>query len=209
MRFWLKYPVLLLFCFYLLSQLIGCTDSTPRLSKLPDDATILAFGDSLTFGSGASADQSYPVILQNLTGLKVVNAGKPGEVSKEGLKRLPDVLAETNPQLLILCHGGNDLLRKFDNNHTKQNLQQMVRLAQQQGISVILLAVPKPKLLLMKAAEFYPQIAKQFNIPVETDIIPAVVSDSSLKSDAIHPNAKGYEMVAQAVHKLLKRSGAL
>ena len=85
----------------------------------------------------------------------------------------------------------------------------MVRLAQQQGIAVVLLGVPKPKLLLMNSAPFYREIAEELKIPLETDIIPTVVSDNSLKSDAIHPNAQGYQLIGEAVYKLLQKTGAL
>lgn len=193
----------------LLSFAYACSDNTPKLPKLGNDATILAFGDSLTYGSGAAKDKSYPAFLQRLTGRKVVNAGNPGEVSRDGVNRLSELLEQIQPDLLVLCHGGNDLLRQYNLSETKSNVQQMVRLAQQQGISVVLLGVPKPKLFLMQSAPFYQEIADELKIPLETDIIPKVVSDSSLKSDAIHPNARGYQLIGEAVHKLLQKTGAL
>jgi len=205
----MKRSVNYLFFISLITLVFACSDSTPRLPKLADDATILAFGDSLTYGSGAPKDKSYPAILQKLTGRQVINAGNPGEVSRDGLTRLSELLEQTQPDLLVLCHGGNDLLRQFDLNETKSNVQQMVRLAQQQGIAVVLLGVPKPKLLLMRSAPFYQEIAEELKVPLETNIIPTVVSDNSLKSDAIHPNAQGYRLIGEAVHKLLQKAGAL
>jgi lysophospholipase L1-like esterase len=193
----------------LLMLVFACSDNSPRIPQLADTATILAFGDSLTYGSGASKDKSYPAVLEQLTGRHVINAGNPGEVSRDGLNRLRELLEQTQPDLLVLCHGGNDLLRQHDLNETKSNVQQMVRLAQQQGIAVILLGVPKPKLFLMRSAPFYQEIAEELKIPIETDIIPKVVSDTDLKSDAIHPNAQGYRLIGEAVHKLLQKTGAL
>ncbi|MEJ2415039.1 MAG: GDSL-type esterase/lipase family protein, partial [Sulfurimonas sp.] len=84
----------------------------PKKQPLSKDTTILAFGDSLTAGYGASKGQDYPAHLQRLSGIKVINAGISGEVSADGLKRLPELLQEYKPQLVILCHGGNDILRK-------------------------------------------------------------------------------------------------
>jgi len=205
----MRHSIRLVILITLLAFTYACTDSTPKLPRLANDATILAFGDSLTYGSGAPKDKSYPAFLQRLSKRQVINAGNPGEVSRDGLTRLRELLEQTQPDLLVLCHGGNDLLRQFDLSETKSNVQQMVSLAQQKGISVILLGVPKPKLLLMRSASFYQEIADELKIPLETEIIAKVVSDNSLKSDAIHPNAQGYQLIGEAVHKLLQKTGAL
>ena len=88
--------------------LAGCSDDLVSLRPLASDTTIVAFGDSLTFGTGAKRDQSYPAVLSELIQRRVVTSGVPGELSKDGLKRLPGVLEEHQPGLVILCHGGND-----------------------------------------------------------------------------------------------------
>ena len=133
-----------------LSLISACSDNTPRLPKLADDAVILAFGDSLTYGTGAPRNKSYPALLQQLSGRQVINAGNPGEVSGDGLKRLGELLEHTHPDLLLLCHGGNDMLRQQDLTETKTNVQQMATMAREKGIAVLLLGVPKPKLFFMQ-----------------------------------------------------------
>jgi len=82
--------------------LVSCSEQQPLLTPLADDAVILAFGDSLTYGSGVnSKTQSYPAMLAKLTGLQVINGGIPGEVTQLGLSRLADVLQEIDPNLVF------------------------------------------------------------------------------------------------------------
>ncbi len=194
---------LLLFCLLL----VGC-DSAGRLPLLRPDAVILAFGDSLTRGSGASAGQSYPAQLQQLIRRKVINAGVPGELSAEGARRLPGLLDKHQPDLLLLCHGGNDLLRKLDRQQLRDNLRRMVEAADQRDIQVILIAVPQLGLLPADAA-LYQQLAAELQLPLVTDILAELLADPQYKSDSIHPNAAGYRKFAEAVADQLKTTGAL
>ncbi len=187
----------------------ACGDTEKVFTPLAKDAVILAFGDSLTYGTGTNKNSSYPAILEKLTQHKVINKGVPGEISRAGLKRLPKLLDKYKPSLLILIHGGNDILRKIPSEQTTENLRKMIALAKQRNISVVMLGVPSFGLLLLKSAEFYQQIATEEAIPIDLDILPDLLSSSALKSDQVHPNAKGYEMMAEAIYKLLQDNGAL
>lgn len=189
-------------------MLVACGEPPPQLSPLPRDAVILAFGDSLTRGTGADNGTSYPAVLATLTGHTVINAGIPGELSAAGLKRLPGVLQGTNPQLLILCHGGNDMLRKRSPEQLAANLREMIALARQRGVEVMLIGVPRPGLLL-GTADVYHDVATSMRVPIEADVLADILGDAGLKSDPIHPNAAGYRVMAEAVHALLRASAAL
>lgn len=79
---------------------------------LPPGTKVLAFGDSITHGYGVGKNDNYPSQLSKLLNASVINSGVSGEISKEGLRRLPGVLEKYKPNILILCHGGNDILRK-------------------------------------------------------------------------------------------------
>jgi acyl-CoA thioesterase I len=190
------------------TALAGCGPSYPKLPKLDANAVVLAFGDSLTFGTGASPSEAYPAALERLIGRKVVAAGVPGEVSAEGLERLPRLIEEARPALLILCHGGNDFLRKLGEDTAAANVRAMARLAQQQGIAVVLVATPKPGFGVSKV-KFYEEIGKELAIPVETEVLADVLTSNKLKSDLVHPNAEGYKRIAEAVAKVLKKAGAV
>jgi lysophospholipase L1-like esterase len=189
-------------------MLAGCGPSVPPLSKLDNGATVLAFGDSLTHGTGATPEDAYPAQLGRLIGRRVVAAGVPGEVSEEGLRRLPAVLDDVRPQLLIVCHGGNDFLRRLDEHTVARNVREMVALAKQRGIAVMLVATPKPGFGAAKVA-FYEQIGRELGIPVEHDVVADVLTTNKLKSDLVHPNAEGYRHIAEAVAKVLRKAGAI
>ncbi|MFW5426411.1 MAG: GDSL-type esterase/lipase family protein [Methylophagaceae bacterium] len=193
---------------FLIVQFAACSDEHAQLTPLNNDAIILAFGDSLTYGTGVnSATQSYPAVLAELTGLTVINKGIPGEISKLGLERLVDVLQEVNPDLVILCHGGNDLIRKLGKEQLKINLDKMITVIQNSGAEVVLVGVPNFSLML-NVPELYSDLATQYNIPIELNILPKIERNPKLKSDQIHPNVQGYKLMAEKINLLLEDAGA-
>ncbi len=188
--------------------LVSCAKGGAKLAPLPADAVVLAFGDSLTYGTGASPEESYPAVLGRVIGRTVINAGIPGEVTAGGVTRLPETLDRYRPALLLLCLGGNDLLRNLDEKQTADNIRAMVGLARDKGADVVLIGVPKFG-LSSKPPSFYRQIAREFNVPYEGDILKRILTKNSLKADYIHPNAQGYKLLAEGVAALMKKSGAL
>lgn len=185
----------------------GCGEKA-KLAPLRADAVVLAFGDSLTYGTGAKEEESYPAQLAQLIGRHVVGAGVPGEVSGDGLARLPSALDEHQPKLLVLCHGGNDFLRRQSKKQAADNVRAMIRLARERGIGVVLMGTPEPG-FTVTPPEFYGEIASEFGIPYEGEVIGKILKDSGLKSDAIHPNAAGYRLMAERLAELLRKAGAV
>jgi lysophospholipase L1-like esterase len=185
----------------------GCGEH-PRLAPLPSDAVVLAVGDSLTHGTGAAEEESYPAQLERLIGRRVVQAGLPGEVTSQALKRLPQLLDEHSPRLVLLCTGGNDFLRRLGRAQAEANVRAMVALLRSRGIEVLLIGTPEPG-IAVAAPAFFGAIAEEFRLPYEADVIAEVLSDARLKSDPIHPNALGYRLIAERVAERLKQSGAI
>lgn len=186
----------------------GCGGRTPTLAKLGVNDVVLAFGDSLTYGTGAKPEESYPAILGDLIGRNVVRAGVPGEQTAGGLQRLPGVLDEHRPRLVIVCLGGNDMLRKQSQQNLESNLRQILQLIKSRGMDAVLVGVPAPG-LITSAPEFYEKLAKEFAIPYEGKIVTSVLYQPELKSDPIHPNAGGYRKMAEAIAALLRKAGAV
>ena len=187
--------------------LAACTDA-PQLAPIPADGVILSFGDSLTFGTGATRGQSYPDQLAKLTGRRVINAGVPGELSAAGAARLPGLLDQHRPDLLVLCHGGNDILRGYAGAKIQRNLLRMIQTARERDVAVVLIGVPE-RTLLLHAAPLYEEVARHSQVPLENQIMVDVLGERDWKSDRIHPNAQGYRRIAEAIHRLLQDRGAL
>jgi len=185
--------------------LVGCSSS--KLDPLESGDVIVAFGDSLTFGVGAHSENSYPSVLAGLSGFEVVNAGISGETTGEGLKRLPQVLDEYSPRLLILLEGGNDILRNKSYDQIERNLDSMISEAKSRGVQVVLIGVPEKK-LFSSSAPFYKKLAEKHELVFESKLVGGLMRSPSKKSDTVHFNKAGYAHMAEAINDLLLENGA-
>ncbi len=181
---------------------ISTKEST--IQPLNPQDSILAFGDSLTYGYNANPNESYPVILSHLSGHKVINAGNPAETSHDGLRRLPKLLEDDSIKLMILFFGGNDIMQGLSIQSLKSNLKTMIHMAKEKGIEVLLISVPNLSLFGFSPLALYEEIAEEENIPLLLGMLADIISKPSLKSDQIHPNAKGYKIMAEKIYEKLK-----
>jgi len=191
-------------CLCLLALCVGCS-SRPTIGRLSSASTVVAFGDSLTFGTGADKADNYPALLSGMIGCPVINAGRPGEETAEGLSRLPGVLKKHEPDLVILCHAGNDMLNGQLQQHIARNLNAMIALIRSAHSDVILISVPKPG-LAARPPMFYSEIADEHRIPFAPDTLSTIMSTPALKSDYVHLNAAGYLALAQSIAALIRVS---
>jgi len=185
-----------------------------RFTALSPGSTVLTFGDSITFGVGAGRSSSYPAQLAASTRWKVINAGISGDTAREARSRLAPLLAEHQPDLVIVELGGNDFLRQQRPVQVKSFLQTIVREAKSSGAIVLLVAVPRLSMLrasvgALKDADLYEQLASQEQVILVPDLLSNILSDASLRSDAIHPNAQGYAELTQGIMSVLIREGIL
>ena len=176
----------------------------PIKKAAPGD-TILAFGDSITYGYGVNPDESYPSVLSQLSGHPVVNAGISGETSAQGLHRLPAALRENNAKIMILCFGGNDIIQGKSRKSLRENLVAMIKMAKNNEIQVLLVAVPDITLVGLSTPSLYGEISEEEEIPLLDSLLENVLGNDLLKSDHIHPNARGYRQIAEAIYQAMKK----
>ncbi len=182
----------------LLTSFFAACERAPQ--ALSEGAVILAFGDGLTYGTGAAAGEGFPEVLERLVGRRVVNAGVEGETTTVGLQRLPAVLSEVKPKLVILCHGGEDMTQELEASQLIANLRAMVELIGASGAEVLLVAVPPPA-AYFKPAPFYVQISRDLKTSIEVSALSNILSKKELRSEGNHPNAQGYAALAKALAK--------
>ncbi len=162
---------------------------------------IIAFGDSLTYGYGAQSGESYPAVLGEIIGREVVNLGVNGDTAQDGLERISQ-LDDYNPRIVLIEFGANDYMRKRPFDQTKQALNEIVDYVQQKGAIAVIVDTGGPG--MGKYTDFMKDLAKEKKAVFVPGIMAGIFTDRSLKSDMIHPNAKGYDIIAQRIYKRIK-----
>ncbi|HYC58746.1 MAG TPA: GDSL-type esterase/lipase family protein [Thermoanaerobaculia bacterium] len=174
------------------------------------NSAIISFGDSLTAGYGAGAGEDYPSLVAEHLGVPIENAGVSGDTTSSALARIDTVLAN-NPRMVIIGLGGNDYLRGEAIATTEANLRTIVKKTQEAGAMVVLLGFSFPS-LNANYASMYERVADDESCLLIDGVMKGILTDRTLKSDEIHPNARGYalmaERIAEPVEKLLREANS-
>ena len=192
--------------------LVAACGSKAKEAPLPPGSRVVALGDSLTAGAGVAPEQAWPDLLADRTGWVVINGGVSGDTSGGALRRLPALLEEHKPVLVLVALGGNDMLRHVPQAETSANLGRILDLIKVQGAKPVLLATPKPSVAgvvfqNLSAADFYRQVADEQQVPMIENAIADVLSDPQMKGDPLHPNAAGHAQLSQNIFDALKSIG--
>ncbi|MCM8796279.1 MAG: GDSL-type esterase/lipase family protein [Candidatus Omnitrophica bacterium] len=164
---------------------------------------IICFGDSITFGYGVERGEDYPSLLANLLGEEVINAGVDGDTTADALTRIESAVLEKNPRLVIVEFGGNDFLKKIPMEETVSNMKKIITLIQDRGAMAAIADTSAGIFLKSYRAEFS-KIAKKSGVIFIPSILEGILTNPSLKSDFLHPNDKGYKMIARKVYLAVK-----
>jgi acyl-CoA thioesterase I len=192
-------PVVLLLQLGFLFLLISCTSSEPP--SLSGD-NIICFGDSLTFGTGAVPDQSYPARLSEMIARPVINAGIPGDTTARALLRLERDVLSQSPRIVLITLGGNDLKNGVDKQTAFKNLREIVEKIQARNALVVIGGL---KVLFWDRgyADNYEKLADETGAVLVPDILGGIMGHQELMSDRIHPNGAGYEIMAKKFYQAI------
>ena len=198
---------------FALCVLAACTPEQ-RYEPIPAGSTVLAFGDSITFGTGAAPGEDFPRHLADRSGWRVINAGVPGDMARDAGARLGALLEEHQPDVVLVELGGNDFLRQRPESTVKEDLRAIVRTVEGSGALPVLVAVPRFSVLraqigALTDSDIYAELAEEELIPLIPGVLSDVLSDEALRADPIHPNSQGYQVVASGIASRLSIIGLL
>ena len=198
MHKFLLYPIYaILLAYILVAACRGPQAVTPK------GENIICFGDSLTFGTGAPRNKSYPAQLAEMIGQPVINSGVPGDTTGRALQRLArDVLSES-PRIVLITLGGNDLKKGVDKKTAFKNLKEIVEAIQAKEALVVIGGL-KLKFWDRGYEEEYEKLAEETGVLLVPDILGELMGNEKLMHDTIHPNATGYKIIAQKFYKSIK-----
>lgn len=197
----------------LLSLIVmACGDKPQKYDRLSSGETVLAFGDSVTFGYGVAPQDSYPTVLANLSRWNVINAGINGERTDQAKSRIDGILAEHNPKLVIIELGGNDFLQRRNANAVKEDLRAIIQSVKAHGSIPVLVAVPSLSAMAALTgkpsdADLYKELVKEEKINLIPNVFSDILGQGHLKHDEIHPNQAGYKMLAEGIYQALSKMG--
>ncbi|MDX2176057.1 MAG: GDSL-type esterase/lipase family protein [Candidatus Sumerlaeia bacterium] len=192
---------LLLAAFYFLAG--GSINDWPITNDPPRGGTrVIALGDSLTRMPKELGLKTYPDFLAEMIGKEIENAGVPGNTTEDALRRVERDVLQRDPRVVLVLLGGNDYLRRQPIESIVDNLRRIIRLAQDRGALVVLVALEGPALLGATGQDEFRALAQETGAVLVPDILDGILSDPSLRFDAIHPNEKGARIMAERINEV-------
>jgi lysophospholipase L1-like esterase len=175
----------------------------PRAARPTTGQSIIAFGDSLVEGRGATPGHDFVSVLSRRLGVPIINAGRSGDTAGAALSRLDHAVLARSPRVVIVLLGGNDFLRRVPREETFEHLATIVGRIRERGAAVVLVGVSVGFLSDSYAKE-YEALARRSSAGLVPDILDGIIGHGDRMSDAIHPNDLGHQMIADRLEPTLR-----
>jgi len=197
-----------IFCVFLFSVLcflssvfLGCAEREIR-NLNSQGKSIICFGDSITFGYGANPGEDYPAGLGKMVKLQVINAGVDGDTTFAALERLENDVLVKSPRLVIVEFCGNDFLKKIPRDDTVKNLAKIISRIQDTGAMVALVDI-SAGMFFKEYRQAFKKLAHEKKAIFIPAVLSKIITNPAMKSDFLHPNVRGYKIVANRIHQAI------
>ena len=196
-------PLTILIAVGVLAGVWSLRSHLPRAARPTNGENIIAFGDSLVAGRGATPGQDFVSVLSARLRVPIINAGRSGDTTASALARLDRDVLTRNPRVVLVLLGGNDFLRRVPTAEAFDNLATIVERIRERGAAVVLVGVGVGLFTDPYGAE-YETLAERTSSALVPDILEGIIGRAELMSDAIHPNDRGYAIVADRLEAVLR-----
>ena len=169
----------------------------------PSGENIIAFGDSLTYGTGATRGTDYPSQLSKMISRPVINAGVPGDTTATALARLEKDVLSRSPRIVLVTLGGNDLKSGLPKEAAVQNLRIIIKSIQEKGALVVVGGIRIP-FWAKGFGEAYEELSNELGAVLVPNVFEGIMGNHKLMSDRIHPNDAGYTIMAQRFYEAVR-----
>jgi acyl-CoA thioesterase I len=163
----------------------------------PRGERILAFGDSLVLGVGATQGNDFISRISRELNVPIINMGRSGDTTSASFSRVDSALA-TNPDIVLLLLGGNDAIRRVPIEETEENLRRLVGIFHDAGAVVVLIGV-RGGITNDPYSNMYRRISRETGSILVTDVLRGLFGDRRYMADAVHPNDAGHEVIARRI----------
>lgn len=175
-----------------------------KITNYPSSGTdIIAFGDSLVVGVGSTQSGGFVKILSEDLKIPIVNLGISGDTTQEALNRIWQI-SKYKPKVVIVLLGGNDFLQKIPRRETFNNLDKIVETIQKTG-SVVLLVGLDGHIIGDGDRKFFDSLVKSRGTAYVPDILNGIFGRPEFMFDTLHPNDKGYRIMADRIGPVLQK----
>ena len=196
-------PVLVFIGLALVAALWSRNTGIPHAARPSAGENVIAFGDSLVQGVGATPGRDLVSLLSARVGVPIVNAGRSGDTTSSALARLDSAVLSRRPRVVIVVLGGNDFLRRVPQHQTFANLEAIVDRIRRRGAAVILVGL-SVGVVTDAYGDEYEDLAHRTSSGLVPDILAGILGHQDLMADYIHPNDRGYQLMADRIEPALR-----